>query len=967
MGHGLPAPEAARSLLHLAELHASLGELERARDELHVRAIAVDAELERVESTDDPAWAALGRVYELLGDPTREALVLERRILRAVHSSRPPADPALLYRLARARVADPETVEQGLDLVERCLDGGLDFEQAQELVRHAGATLGTSRRVPALLERIARERGDRAGLAEALLQRAENGDIEIAAVREGVALADELGAAALGERLLALALADGRLDAMAADAAWLRLEAASRARAAGNVARAIELEESAAAYLEPDAARELLMRVAREAVDPVQDFARGLRLYEILRAATPTDPELYRPLIALYRRLEQPDRAASLLAETAVLIDDPEQELALRLEQGELLLELGQREEAIMVLRDVVRDEPTHAGAAQRLSELLEAAGKDEDLIELLQAQVDAAKDRRDVEALVRHSQRLSLLLERRGRIHAAIDACRAALDWEPPESRELLEVLVRLSQIAGDPVELAEALELLLAVERGPAAPALARRLAAVREELGEPSGVERALELGFSACPNDLELCDLLVERYRQRGEHEQVADVLERAVQARPDDLALLDRLIDAQCKAGLPSEALAAIDRLLARGVPNATLLGRRAAVLGELGKDAEAVADLERAYALDAGMLPRLVAGLELATSRAPDPAPFALRLVDVLEATGDLAQARARLAERVELATEDRLLLARLAALDFRMENFELAATEYAELAAMEEGDGLVRAALKLADACERIGRPGEARRALDRAIEFDRGNAELRTRLLRLLEASGASQEYAEMLVEEASHETDATARATKLLRAGEIYLNAEGGGESAVSVLQSVREILPDSPEAVVLLSRAYTSTDRIPEAVALLHATVEANRGKRSRGVAAVYEELAEVHLAEGYLTDALQALQRAFEMDSRNARLGMRLARLALEAEEDEVAQRGFRAVAIMKSAAVDGPEGARPETKADANYALALLARKAGDSRRARVLVSKALGDFPDHAEAKALLGELDQK
>jgi tetratricopeptide (TPR) repeat protein len=315
----------------------------------------------------------------------------------------------------------------------------------------------------------------------------------------------------------------------------------------------------------------------------------------------------------------------------------------------------------------------------------------------------------------------------------------------------------------------------------------------------------------------------------------------------------------------------------------------------------------------------------------------------------------------------VERTSEDRTLLGRLAALDLRMENFEQAAIEYGELAAMEEGEGLVRAALELSNVCERIGRPAEARRALDRAIEFDRANPELRARLLRLLEASGASQEYADMLVEEASHETDPTARASKLLRAGEIYLNAEGSGPNAVSVLLSVREILPDNPEAVVLLSRAYTRTERIPDAVQLLHTTVEANRGKRSRGLAAVYEELAEVHLAEGYLTDALQALQRAFEMDSRNARLGMRLARLALEAEEDEVAQRGFRAVAIMKSSAVDGPEGARPETKADANYALAVLAKKAGDLRRARVLVSKALGDFPDHSESRALLAELDQK
>ena len=47
----------------------------------------------------------------------------------------------------------------------------------------------------------------------------------------------------------------------------------------------------------------------------------------------------------------------------------------------------------------------------------LRSAGWTDELIELLQTQVDAAKDRRDVETLVRLSQRLSLLLERRGRI----------------------------------------------------------------------------------------------------------------------------------------------------------------------------------------------------------------------------------------------------------------------------------------------------------------------------------------------------------------------------------------------------------------------------------------------------------------------------------------------------------------------------------------------------------------------
>jgi hypothetical protein len=52
------------------------------------------------------------------------------------------------------------------------------------------------------------------------------------------------------------------------------------------------------------------------------------------------------------------------------------------------------------------------------------------------------------------------------------------------------------------------------------------------------------------------------------------------------------------------------------------------------------------------------------------------------------------------------------------------------------------------------------------------------------------------------------------------------------------------------------------------------------------------------------------------------------------------------------------------EGATTDMKADANYYLAQLAKKAGDPRKAKVLASKALTENPDHAAARALLAEL---
>jgi len=110
----------------------------------------------------------------------------------------------------------------------------------------------------------------------------------------------------------------------------------------------------------------------------------------------------------------------------------------------------------------------------------------------------------------------------------------------------------------------------------------------------------------------------------------------------------------------------------------------------------------------------------------------------------------------------------------------------------------------------------------------------------------------------------------------------------------------------------------------------------------------------------------LTDAHEALSKAFEADSKNARLALELGRLSLEIEEVDAAQRAFRAVTIMRPPSAEGP-GAVPEEKAEANYHLAVLAQKQGDPRKARVLVSKALADAPQHEAARALLAELDQR
>jgi len=206
----------------------------------------------------------------------------------------------------------------------------------------------------------------------------------------------------------------------------------------------------------------------------------------------------------------------------------------------------------------------------------------------------------------------------------------------------------------------------------------------------------------------------------------------------------------------------------------------------------------------------------------------------------------------------------------------------------------------------------------------------------------------------------------TDENERLALVLRAAEALLMPGGDAETAVRVLEVARRDTPSSVEAAALLARAYAALGTPQKGLEVLQGVAQANRGRRTRALSAVYEQIAAIHLEDGILSDAHEALAKAFEADSKNARLALDLGRLSLEIEDVDAAQRAFRAVTIMRPPSAEGP-GATPEEKAEANYHLAALAQKQGDPRKARVLVSKALSDSPHHDGARALLAELDQR
>jgi len=212
-----------------------------------------------------------------------------------LQSGRAPTDGDLFYRLAKVRLADPDSGEQGLELIERALDASPDFGRAHALLSASASALDPAR-VAALLERIARATGDDRALANALAGQIAAPDATLSRVREGVAVAVRLGDAELAERMLesGLTLDDGTDSG---DAAWVRLELASLAEAAGRLREALEYRAQAAEHLPPNEARSLRLSLAEEYAENPELIAEAVALYELLLAPDPADRSIWQPLL----------------------------------------------------------------------------------------------------------------------------------------------------------------------------------------------------------------------------------------------------------------------------------------------------------------------------------------------------------------------------------------------------------------------------------------------------------------------------------------------------------------------------------------------------------------------------------------------------------------------------------------------------------------------------------------------
>jgi tetratricopeptide (TPR) repeat protein len=990
---------------------AKIAETERRDDreaaELYERAVAV-------RQTDRELLAALDRVYERLGDDAGQARVLGMRV--ALDAEEGGASSDALYRLAQLRFKSND-VDAACDAFEQAFEGDPDADRAEKLLEAAAAAHPTSARVVDIYERLARAPGRERVLVDALVKRwtllnagAAGGSAATQPMREAVEIAEKLEDRELEESLLRRYLEGGQEDKEGR--VWALSKLAWISEEGGNVREAVLLKREAAELAEPDDARRFLYEVAGLASGPLGDLRLAATIYEELHERDPVDRDAWELLLDVYRRTNDFDKLVALIQEIVGYVDDRAERSKLRLERVRVSMDKLRLsdEDAAVELREIVDEDPAQVDGAILLGSILERSGREEDLVELLGKQLDAAKDRQDADAVSSLSRRLGQLLESSDREQASV-IYYAALDWDP-RAKEILVALEALHEQAGEAEQKADVMEKRLAIEQGADAEKLALVLAEIRRAAGDAEAALRALEVGFKASPQSRDLRERLEAVYREqleydklaelyvtdaRGRHdghskatrlreaaklyreelsdpEQGAKILREAREANPSDPELLGELVDMLTASGelkVAVEELSSSMEKLEEGPARTQLLGRRAVLRARLGENEAAHADFEEAVALGLvdlrGPLAEHLGKLAMQAAGRGDAAlwrQYRLRIAHMRLEMGDIEDARNVLTELLKSDSKDKATLRAIAHVDELEERWDAASATYRRLVGLEDEHGIVSAALKLAETCEKAGRLADARGGLERARMAAPTDAPLRQRLAWLYEQLGAVKELAELVLEEAHAAGDVAPRFEGLMRAGQLFLEhaqdpaqtQEVGVASAIAPLEEAHALRPTDLDCAALLSDAYVGAGRFDEAQELLQRTIGTFKGRRARELSALYHRLARVAEILGDKNAELQHLTTALDMDAQNGVVASELASLAMEVQNLDVASRALRAITMLKQPA--------PLPKALAYQYLGEIARQQGDVKRAMMLLKRAIDDDPSLQSARVLLDAL---
>jgi tetratricopeptide (TPR) repeat protein len=637
--------------------------------------------------------------------------------------------------------------------------------------------------------------------------------------------------------------------------------------------------------------------------------------------------------------------------------------------------------EAEESFQEALKITPEDLAVLQSLEALQRGPGREKDLVGTLRARAKLESDLGTKRELLREAKGLA-----EGTVgdRALAEAVLRDILLEDEADGWALEELTKLRDLAEDH---AEVVKLLLRraelASDGAQIVELKKRAADVLEQ--KLSGDVQAITLYeeiFEQEPGDFLATTKLRALYEKTARTRELGKLLERLIDmaetpgARSTLRLDLARLEETAFQS--PAQAATTLRAVLEEEPGHTDAVLALSQLLERTGQDEE-LADL-------------LNEQIELARGRNDEPGELALRirLGEVFE--GRLNDTTRALASFQQVLGKDPLhrkaleAVARLAESRFDWELVSTALTKLVELATDQSG---VPDALRLAFARAHFEDSEGIQRALQRALELDPRNKEVRIQIRGIYEKEKKWTELAALLVGDVDLLAEANpapvpdgvdakvlaavaggstpppppvgplAEQVKLLRrAAELHIRERHSPGEAVPLLERASALSPFDRELLLQLVDAYTAASRERDAATVLEKIIASFGSKRSKELSVYHHRLGRALAGLGDKEAGLVQFDLAFKIDPGSVSVLKDLGVLALETNDLDRAQKTFRALLLQR---LDPSMGI---TKGEVFLYLGEISGKQGDKAKAVQMLERALENEPTLERARTRLQEL---